>query len=685
MGIVFLEWIGVLLAYWIPGAALASLFEWRGLGRFARWTAPFALSIAATPVLLVLPTLFGPYKPSLGILAAFSAVLFLAGGILARAGKRPVLEIRSRSAEPPSPRETAFEAAFVLLVTGLAALPRIHMILNGGEISTAVTTDTYWHIAETTAIARGGIPPRHYLFPDVPLIYYYWSWIYPAVLAGLPALGRSILRLLNVHAALNLLVFLSALLAFLRMNLRSPKARWFALIFLTLAGGFDFFTGPSLLSHEWWQSYSPALVSKVQIPALLTNFVTEPQHVAGATAFVFLLILWRNVRGRLLVRGILAVIAAAFMFGTSAFVFLSAVVGGIVWAVLHRRALRKGRGLLGVLGLAAFFLVLTGSQIALSLGQTGTVRWGEFRAVILEAATGTAYVRSVVIDQALTLLAFPLVAGVVLLIEIGLPFALYGAWFFRQLGKRPAPWRSFLAWYPAVYVPIAFLLQHTNFALRGMIPAQIAIVLGAAQALEAAGRFPWRRIQRAALGYGLALLAVAQIFSAAVEWWGFARRAAAEVMRFENGFLALPIPVDYAFADGDTHLIPPMKGLPPQLAYLYWANENLPADALVVEIGMPEDSNRIHLLERMRFVDPAELGHVLHAVRDLNIVNPQTLADWWESLGDGTVWEKALRSEYVLQNRVPVYVLVHGAELAELGEPVYRDEYATIYRLSDGQ
>ena len=42
---VLLEWIGVLLAYWLPGAALSSLIEWRGVGRFVRWLAPFALSI----------------------------------------------------------------------------------------------------------------------------------------------------------------------------------------------------------------------------------------------------------------------------------------------------------------------------------------------------------------------------------------------------------------------------------------------------------------------------------------------------------------------------------------------------------------------------------------------------------------------------------------------------------------
>jgi hypothetical protein len=685
MAQVILEWLGVLLAYWVPGAALLTLFEWRGAGRFARWIAPFAVSVAVTPVLLVLPTLFTAYVPTLWILAAFSAALFAVGFVLARLGKRPVLGIRSRAQNPPSARETALGCIFVVLVTGAAMLPRIHMILNGGEIGTVVLTDTNWHIAETTAIARSGIPPRHYLFPDLPLLYYYYSWIYPAVLGTLPALGRSLLRLLNVHAAVNLLVFLGVLYAFLRLNLNSWKTRWFALAFLTVAGGFDFFTGPSLLSHEWWQNTSPALVSKVQVPALLTNFFTEPQHIAGATAFLFLLILWRNVRGSPLARGILAVVAAAFMFGTSAFVFLSAAVAGVVWAVFYRRVLFQRRALLAMLGLAVLFLLLSGSQVALSIGQNGTVRWGEFRAVVVEAATGTSYARAVVLDQILTLLAFPLVAGALLLIEIGLPFALYAVWFFRHLGRRLPRWQGFLAWYPAAYIPVAFLLQHTNFALRGMIPVQIVVVLAAALALEAAGRRPWTRIQRAALRYGFVLFLVAQVLSAGVEWWGFARKGLAEVLRFDNGFLALPIPTDRAFADGDTHLIPPMKALPPELAYIYWANENLPVNALVVEVGLPPDSNRLHLLERMRFADPAGLETVLHSERDLNIVNPEELQTWYASLEGGTVWEKALHSEYVTRNHSPVYVIVHKGELPELGEPIYRDGYATIYLLSNGQ
>jgi hypothetical protein len=468
------------------------------------------------------------------------------------------------------------------------------------------------------------------------------------------------------------------------MNLCSARSRGFALVLLTLAGGFDFFLSPSLASHEWWQTRTPALVSMVQIPSMLSTYMTEPQHLAGATAFLLLLILWRNLRGSLAVRGMLAAVAAAFLFGTSAFVFLSAAVAALIWSGLHRRVLLRRSALPVLIGIAAVFLLLSGSQIALSLSQSSAVRWGNFRVVIAEAATGTAYGRAVVLDQILTLAAFPVVASILLTIELGVPFVVYAVWCFRNLGRKTGLWRRFLMWYPVAYIPIAFLLQHTNFALRGMIPVQIVIVLAAAAAIEKIRPESLTGIQRSILRYGFAILLAAQVLSNGVEWWVVARKAATEVLRPANGILALPIPTTNAFPDGDTHLVSPMAGLGSGWNYLYWANKNLPADALVVEIGLADDANKIHLLERMRFVDPAEAATAQHSERDLNIVNPQRLTAWWQSLGEGTVWEKALRTEYVRRFHPPVFVLVHHGALPQLGQPVYRDAYATIYLLSTG-
>jgi hypothetical protein len=674
-----------IIAYWIPGAALATLVEWRGASRITRLLAPFALSIVVTPVALAFPSLAVSYKPNLWILSGVSAALFFIGWLLARLGKRPALDLRPRSGNPPSRREGILGTIILVLVALMAVLPQLHLILNGSEVGSAVLSDTYWHVAEVTSIARSGVAPAHFLFPDLPLLYYFYSWIYPAVLAGLPTIGQSLTRNLSIHAAINLFVFLGVLYFFLRMNLKSAKSRGFALVFLTLAGGFDFFVAPSLSSHEWWQAWTPALVSLVQIPSMLSTYMTEPQHLAGATAFLLLLILWRNVRGDLAVRGMLAAVVASFLFGTSAFVFLSVAVAALIWAWLHRRALLRRPAIPALIGIASVFLILSGSQIALSLSQGGTIRWGGFRVVVAEAATGTAYARGVVIDQILTLAAFPVVASIILTVELGVPFVLYAACLFRGLGRKTRLWRRFLIGYPVAYIPIAFLVQHTNFALRGMIPVEIVVVLAAAAVIEEIRPEAWTGAQRAVARYGFVVLLLAQVLSNGVEWWVVARKGLTEVLRPANGILALPIPAANAFPDGDTHLISPMAGLGPDWNYLYWANAHLPADALVVEIGLADDANKIHLLERMRLVDPAAAAAAAHAERDLNIVNPQRLDSWWQALGPGTVWEKALRTGYVRRYHVPVYVLVHRGDLPQLGEPVYQDAYATIYLLAAGQ
>jgi hypothetical protein len=673
--------IAVPAAYWLPGAAFAGLFEWRGVGRWTRALAPFAISLVISPALMVLPAAVISYKPTVWVLGGLSLGLLAAGHLLAASGKRPVLEFRSRAANPASRREKILASVLVCAVAVVAMIPRLHLILYGSRVASAGISDIYWHLSELTSIVRGGLPPAHSLFPDLPLVYYYWSWIYPAVMASLSPLGNSLMRLLNVHAAVNLLIFLGVLLFFLQSNLNTAKSRGFALIFLTVAGGFDFFISPSLFSHEWWQAASPALVSQVQIPSMLTTYMWVPQHVAGTMAFLLIVMLWRNVRGSLPVRGALAAVIAAFLFGTSSFVFISACVAALIWVWPYRRIVFSRRAVPTLLGMAVLFGVLAGPQVALAFTRHGAVRWGDFRLVLAEAATGTAYLRSVILDQILTLAAFPVAVSVLLAVEIGLPFVLYAVWFFRSAGRKVSPWRRFLAWYPLADLPAAFLLQVPNFGMRGMIPVQIVMTVAAAMVFEGACGAERTRLQRAILKYGFAVILIAQLFTPATEWLVVSRGALAQIFRSPGGILALPIP-STAFPDGDTHLIPAMRGLPHSLDYIYYVNEKLPLNALIVETGLPADYNRIHLMERMRLVDPAEVEAIPNGLRDLNLVDPARLDPWWDSLGPGPIWEKALRSEYVRRNHVPVYVLIHNGLLPELGKPIYGDDYAAIYFLN---
>ena len=197
---------------------------------------------------------------------------------------------------PPSRGETILAAAFILLFTLAINLPRLDFLVNGNLATWGGSGDEYWHLAELVSVARSGLPPRHYFFPDQPLVYYYWSWIYPAILANTPGLGVSLARALAVHAIMQTGAFVGLSWYLLRLNLRSRLARWGGLWALTLAGGFDFFATLSMYKVEDWQRRVVWLVSNNQISSFPTLFMWVPQHVAGAMAFVLALLLWRNVR-----------------------------------------------------------------------------------------------------------------------------------------------------------------------------------------------------------------------------------------------------------------------------------------------------------------------------------------------------------------------------------------------------
>jgi hypothetical protein len=375
-------------------------------------------------------------------------------------------------------------------------------------------------------------------------------------------------------------------------------------------------------------------------------------------------------------------VLAAFLFGTSAFVFLSTAVAGLVWVALYRRTLFRRRMILPIFGLALLFLALAGLQIARTLTQSGSVRWGGFRVILFEAASGTDYVRSVILDQVLTILALPVVASVILVIEVGLPFVLFAVWFFRRTGAQNPPWFRFLAWYPVLYLPVAFLLLAPNFSMRGMIPVQIVFVLAAALVYEEVSRATWTGLQKAILRYGLVVVVLAQMVSPAVEWYVLARGALSQVLRPAEGILSLPLRSD-AVADGDTHLIPRYSTTDGGREYVNWANRNLPKNAIVIEIPLPRNYNYVHLLERMRFADPADVAAIPNGERDLTLANPVRLGLWWNSLGSGTLIEKALRATTTQRSLAPVYLIAHGDAVDCTDDPVYQDSFATICILRD--
>jgi hypothetical protein len=666
--------------YWLPGAVFSTLIEWKGFGRWTRWLLPFALSMIIVPLLLGALSIFRLSVPLILPLSITLAAIAAIGLALRRFGKRPVLAFRNRAGGAGPRREGLIAALAIAAIAFVAFLPRLDMLLHGSGNNSVGISDIYWHLSELTSLARSGVPPQHFLFPDVPLDYYYWSWLLPAVAAGLPWLGASLIRLMSAHVLMTLVVYLSLLWVILRANITSWKARWIALGFLTLVGGLDFFTDPSMFSHEWWQAFVPWLVSPVQIPSFLVTFMWVPQHVTGLMAFLAVLLIWRNLRGSLLTRALLVAACAAFMFGTSAFVFLAFGLAGLVWAFLYRRIWWRPRALPVALLLAALFALATGPQFLLATGQGGVVQWSGFRLNIFESLGTPSRYSAAWIDQIVTWLAFPVVASLVMCIEIGLPFVMYLRFAVQNAGSFSL-WRRFLSIFPALYLPFAFFLLPPNFGMRGILPSLVALNLAAALWMQDAGKQKWKAWQKGFAAYGLAVIMMMQSVSPFIEWLPLARRSVANIVRPAESWFVLPV----TFPDGDNALIPAFPGLPKEFAYIRWANDNLPLDALVAEEGPLLNDNRLHLLERMRIANPADVRSQSNGQRDFTLAGAADIAGWWNSLPGQTVVQKAFASAYAKTHHAPIYLIVHSGKAPMGGLLVYQDPLAQIYKMQNAE
>jgi hypothetical protein len=662
--------------YWLPGASFYSVFEWKGIGRRWRWLIPFALSLIIAPLSLGALTALSLSAPLALPLAIVCGFWFCLGMILRRAGKRPILEFRRRVTDPITRTETAWMILAILAVGFIAFLPRLDLLLRGTQTSSAGISDIYYHLSELTSLARSGLPPRHFLFPDIPLDYYYWSWLLPAAAAGLPILGSSLMRVMNAHVLATLLVYLSLLWVLLRANIGSGKARWLAFGSLTLFGGLDFFSDPNTLPHEWWQAAVPWLISPVQIPSFLVTYMWVPQHISGLIACLVVVLLWRNMRGNLYLRMLLTVGCAAFLFGASAFVFFAFGLAGLVWAWLYRRIWLRPRAIPVLLLAVGAFLLCAGPQLLLTVGQEGVLQWSGFRLNLFEALGTPSRYAAAWFDQVATWLMFPVVASVVMTIEMGLPFVLYLLFAFRN-ARSISRWRRFLVIFPALYLPFAFFLLPPNFGMRGILPALVAINLAAALWMCDARGARWSVWQKWVLAYGLVVVLLLQTISPFIEWLPLARRSVANILRPATSQIALPI----TFPDGDNALIPAFLGLPKELAYIRWANVNLPVDALVAEEGPLPHDNRLHLLERMRIANPADVSVQANGQRDLTLAGGADLDGWWNSLPGLTIAEKAKASAYAQAHHPPIYLIVRSGLVPDGGELVYQDELVRIYRI----
>ncbi len=662
----------VSLAYLLPGMALQSLVRLRGVGWGGRVTLAICLSIVVVPFTFVTVGNLVPFRPNMMHLCILSSILLLGGLILSLLGKRPVIEFRPRNGGvwPPTRFEWILASCFVVGFAALVNLPRIEMLVHGDQAVVAATHDEYWHVAELTSLARSGIPPRHYLFPDSNLVYYYWSWVLPATVANAFAGHVALARSLAVHGFTQVAVFLALAYVLIRANTRSQLARALGMGFFSLIGGFDYFT--TMVHVEQWQGQVRWLHSDLELSAFPTLYVYVPQHLAGGFAFLIGLIIWRNVRASRRAKAVVLGVLLAFAFGTSAYVFMFAVLALLIWGLLYKQAVFR-RGMWATLGLTvALFLVGGWRQGLLSLSHSGNIVLNNFRVPLVESFLGVTTGSVDWVDRTLTLAAFPVVGSGIMLIEYGLVFAIYFRWLVSRGWRAPGVWRKFGAVFPILSLFLVFLLRDDggggSFGMRGFIPAQIIVALLAAEAVDHWDLTKMKSWTRVALAYAILTATLAGGVSWGIELQTLTRGPLGSALQVKEKVRALGVDVASRVA------------WPEYLGYIHWINANTPQDALVIEVGpLPTDDPGFRMLERMRYVALSDIRTLTWAFHDFELA-PETLA---RPAGNPNVVEDVLaqarQSDYVRARHPPLYLVARGGKYGELGSPVYRDEYVSIY------
>jgi hypothetical protein len=663
--------------YCLPGLAILRLIRLKGIGRIGQVLLSVPISLVAVPVCLVVVSNIAPFIPSYWMVLALSILVACVGWWLRHIKKCPELNLRGRNGDAPSPsrREWILIGGFIVFFSLLVNLPRLDMFVHGEQATVAASWDEYWHIAELTSVARTGIPPQHYLFPDISLVYYYFSWILPASLVNQSLLSISLARALAWHSFLQVLAFIGLVYFFLRLNTRHQLGRIGGLSFFTFLGGLDYFV--TLRQVEWWQKDVEWLVSNNQISSFVTLYMWVPQHVAGGMAFVLGLLLWRNVRGAIPIRVGLVGILLAFMLGTSFYVFIASGLALAVWCWTLRRKLFRFGHLRWLVCIGVTFAIIGWHQTALTLSHSGGITQSTFRIPLVERYLGTDSNTVGVVDHYLTVAAYPVVAPVILTLELGVVFLLFLTWFIAKGFRSNNSWGRFAVLFPLLYYFICCLVTDNggggNFTMRGMIPAEIIIAFTAAFYIDSF-QIPNRVLARIGLLYILLVVAI----SHSISWMNDLQVYSREPLGGAFGLKGKQ--KVFGFIVTSSH------EWPDELVYIQWVNRFTEPDALVIEEGIPsQDDLRFRMLERERILDPAQAGGLEYFYHDTDLMSLQQWELYRDSIGEKNLLERAKTSSYCLVRSCVLYDVLRNPDIPGTGSLVYQDAFVRIFRIATGQ
>jgi hypothetical protein len=320
---------------------------------------------------------------------------------------------------------------------------------------------------------------------------------------------------------------------------------------------------------------------------------------------------------------------------------------------------------------AGLFALGAGRQVLMSLAQSGGIKVNEFRVPMLEGFLETSSPLFQSLDRWLSLLGFPLVLAWIMLVEIGLPFILYGAWLYTRGLRERGRWARFIVFFPLLYLILTLVFTHggpgRNFVTRGSVPAQIGIVLGAALLLA---QVNWRGLGRLQRGFITYAAAVAVLTQSLTPFFDLRTRSLQAIGRAAHAEQAVQVA-------GITIGTPPTPWAA-QFEYMRWINTHTPVDALIVETGRIEDDTRFRLLERMRLVTYSMASEMSLMSVDLELLDPVR----WQAARDvseaAAPLELLAASEYARARRVPVYMVEREKADDPAGEVVYEDDFVRV-------
>jgi hypothetical protein len=213
-----------------------------------------------------------------------------------------------------------------------------------------------------------------------------------------------------------------------------------------------------------------------------------------------------------------------------------------------------------------------------------------------------------------------------------------------------------------------------NFAMRGLIPAQIVIVLSAIYLVEdLAQNYKPSGWQKGIFIYLFTCILVAQSFSMFAEMRSIASRPVKIVL---SEILPDRIKIGESIN----------PDWPVTHDYIHWVNLNTPRDSLIIDDCPPKQEYAgYRLIERMRFIDPrcAPLESTMYQ-NDFLFVNQE---EWKEFIRRVNTKDNVLdlyQTSSWSEKDIPVFFVDHGkfpVDIHALGGPVYSDLYVTVYRL----